>query len=59
MDSKIEIKEFLEFVYSFYKTMRDHQVVLVYEGIVTHQVIKSIYFNGNKYGKLKWKLLPH
>jgi hypothetical protein len=41
MDSKIEIKEFLEFVYSFYKTMRDYQVVLVYEGIVTHQVIKA------------------
>jgi len=41
MDSKIEIKEFLEFVYSFYKTMRDHKVVLVYEGVVTHQVIKA------------------
>ncbi|HPW65794.1 MAG TPA: SiaB family protein kinase [Salinivirgaceae bacterium] len=41
MDSKIEIKEFLEFVYSFYKTMRDHQVVLVYEGVVTHQIIKA------------------
>lgn len=41
MDAKIDVKEMLEFVYSFYKTMREHQVVLVYEGEVTHQITKA------------------
>ncbi len=41
MDGKIEVKEFLEFVYSFYKTMREHKVALVYEGDVTHQITKA------------------
>ena len=41
MDGKIDVKEFLEFVYSFYKTMREHQVALVYEGDVTHQITKA------------------
>ncbi|HON18444.1 MAG TPA: SiaB family protein kinase [Salinivirgaceae bacterium] len=41
MDGKIDVKEFLEFVYSFYKTMREHEVTLVYEGDVTHQITKA------------------
>jgi len=41
MDDKVDIKDFLEFVYSFYKTMKDHEVTLVYEGEVTHQITKA------------------
>ncbi len=41
MDGKIDVKELLEFVYSFYKTMREHEVTLVYEGDVTHQITKA------------------
>lgn len=41
MDDKVDIKDFLEFVYSFYKTMKDHEVRLVYEGEVTHQITKA------------------
>lgn len=41
MDDKVDIKDFLEFVYSFYKTMKDHEVKLVYEGEVTHQITKA------------------
>lgn len=39
--NEIDVKDFLEFVYSFYKTMKDHQVVLVYEGEVSHQITKA------------------
>lgn len=42
MDGKnADIKEFLEFVYSFYKSMKDHKVELVYEGEITHQITKA------------------
>jgi hypothetical protein len=42
MDGKgIDIKEFLEFVYSFYKSMKEHHVQLVYEGEITHQITKA------------------
>ena len=41
MDKKINITSFLEFVYSFYKTMVDHEITLVYEGEVTHQITKA------------------
>ncbi len=34
-------KEFLEFVYSFYKSMKDQKVELVYEGEITHQITKA------------------
>ncbi len=36
-----DIKEFLEFVYSFYKSMKDENVELVYEGEITHQITKA------------------
>jgi hypothetical protein len=36
-----DMKEFLEFVYSFYKSMKDQKVELVYEGEITHQVTKA------------------
>jgi len=36
-----DIKEFLEFVYSFYKSMKEQQVLLVYEGEITHQITKA------------------
>ena len=42
MDEKnINVKDFLEFVYSFYKTMKDHEICLVYEGEITHQITKA------------------
>ena len=41
MDKKFNITSFLEFVYSFYKTMEDHEITLVYEGEVTHQITKA------------------
>ncbi len=42
MDGKsTDIKEFLEFVYSFYKTMNEQRVQLVYEGEITHQITKA------------------
>ncbi|MDA3891325.1 MAG: SiaB family protein kinase [Salinivirgaceae bacterium] len=42
MDGKgADIKEFLEFVYSFYKSMNEHKVQLVYEGEITHQITKA------------------
>src|SRR3989339_1778671 len=42
MDGKsTDIKEFLEFVYSFYKTMKEQRVQLVYEGEITHQITKA------------------
>jgi hypothetical protein len=36
-----DIKGFLEFVYSFYKSMKDQEVRLVYEGEITHQITKA------------------
>ena len=42
MDGKgADIKEFLEFVHSFYKSMNEHKVQLVYEGEITHQITKA------------------
>lgn len=42
MDGKsADIKEFLEFVYSFYKSMKENHVQLVYEGEITHQITKA------------------
>jgi hypothetical protein len=42
MDGKgTDIKEFLEFIYSFYKSMKEHHVQLVYEGEITHQITKA------------------
>ena len=32
---------FLEFVYDFYKSMKSHEIKLVYEGKVTHQITKA------------------
>jgi hypothetical protein len=36
-----ELKVFLEFVYGFYKSMKEHKVQLVYEGEITHQITKA------------------
>lgn len=38
---KDELKGFLEFVYDFYKTMKAHEITLVYEGEITHQITKA------------------
>jgi len=35
------INGFLEFVYDFYKTMKAHEICLVYEGKITHQITKA------------------
>ncbi len=32
---------FLEFVYDFYKSMKRHEISLVYEGEITHQITKA------------------
>ena len=40
-DKKLDIKDFLEFTYSFYKTMKDQKISLVYEGEITHQITKA------------------
>ena len=34
-------KGFLEFVYDFYSSMKAHEIKLVYEGKITHQVTKA------------------
>jgi hypothetical protein len=34
-------KGFLEFVYEFYKSMKSHEISLVYEGEITHQITKA------------------
>ncbi len=34
-------KGFLEFVYDFYSSMKSHEISLVYEGKVTHQITKA------------------
>lgn len=41
MDDKKDVKGFLEFVYEFYKTMKAHEISLVYEGEITHQITKA------------------
>ncbi len=41
MDKKTDVKGFLEFVYEFYKTMKAHEITLVYEGEITHQITKA------------------
>jgi hypothetical protein len=41
MGAKENVKGFLEFVYDFYKTMKAHEITLVYEGEITHQITKA------------------
>ncbi len=41
MDDKKNVKGFLEFVYEFYKSMKAHEITLVYEGEITHQITKA------------------
>lgn len=41
MDDKKDVKGFLEFVYEFYKSMKAHEITLVYEGEITHQITKA------------------
>lgn len=41
MASKVKSPSFLEFVYEFYKTMKDNDISLVYEGEITHQITKA------------------
>lgn len=38
---KLDTKSFLEFVYQFYKEMKAHEITLVYEGEITHQITKA------------------
>lgn len=38
---KKDVKGFLEFVYEFYKSMKAHEITLVYEGEITHQITKA------------------
>jgi hypothetical protein len=40
-DNKRDVKGFLEFVYEFYKSMKEHEISLVYEGEITHQITKA------------------
>ena len=37
----IPVKGFLDFVYDFYSSMKAHEINLVYEGKVTHQITKA------------------
>ncbi|MFP4060346.1 MAG: SiaB family protein kinase [Bacteroidota bacterium] len=41
MNKKKDMKGFLEFVYEFYKSMKAHEITLVYEGEITHQITKA------------------
>ena len=41
MGNKEEKQGFLEFVYDFYLRIRDHEINLVYEGEITHQITKA------------------
>jgi hypothetical protein len=41
MSADQNVKGFLEFVYDFYKTMKAHEITLVYEGEITHQITKA------------------
>ena len=36
-----DVRGFLEFVYEFYKSMKEHEISLVYEGEITHQITKA------------------
>ena len=38
---KKDVRGFLEFVYEFYKSMKAHEITLVYEGEITHQITKA------------------
>jgi hypothetical protein len=40
-EKKRDVKGFLEFVYEFYKSMKEHEITLVYEGEITHQITKA------------------
>ncbi|MGF1583747.1 MAG: SiaB family protein kinase [Bacteroidales bacterium] len=41
MTKQKNVQNFLEFVYDFYKTMKAHEITLVYEGEITHQITKA------------------
>ncbi len=41
MEKEKDLKGFLEFVYDFYKSMKAHEITLVYEGEITHQITKA------------------
>lgn len=41
MEKSHAIKGFLDFVYEVYSTMRAHEITLVYEGEITHQITKA------------------
>jgi hypothetical protein len=38
---KMKAHSYLEFVYEFYKTMKEREITLVYEGEITHQITKA------------------
>jgi hypothetical protein len=40
-EKKRDVRGFLEFVYEFYKSMKEHEITLVYEGEITHQITKA------------------
>jgi len=40
-NDKKDVKGFLEFVYEFYQSMKEHEITLVYEGEITHQITKA------------------
>lgn len=40
-EEKKDNVSFLEFVYDFYKSMKKHEISLVYEGEITHQITKA------------------
>jgi hypothetical protein len=40
-NEKKDVRGFLEFVYEFYKSMKEHEITLVYEGEITHQITKA------------------
>ena len=40
-NNRKDVKGFLEFVYEFYKSMKEHEISLVYEGEITHQITKA------------------
>jgi hypothetical protein len=41
INDKKDVRSFLEFVYEFYKSMKEHEITLVYEGEITHQITKA------------------
>lgn len=41
MEDKIDNQGFIEFVFDFFKTMKQNKINLVYEGEITHQVLKA------------------